>query len=522
MNRLRKWAAYAALMFMVALCAAVAFVPEKAHAQYAPTASGSVTTQNLVPAGAATAGSAVEVILADSRATVTAQITGTYTASGGLSAQVTTDGSNWITLGASSITRMSTGVSAATITSGEQDVYSIPAAGFTKLRITALGAVTGTATITLRASTAAAGSSATGVSSVTIPGTVTTKPLDGASVGPASLSASKTATVTISNASPAVITWTGHALTANTPIVLTTSGSLPTPLVATNTVYVLSVLDANTFTVSLTPGGTAINTSSGGSGTQTATANILWIADLLGYQGATVNVTSAGTSCTITYEGSDDQTTWVTVPGAIVNSFSGANATGTSTTANYFYFPKRLRYFRARVTTYTSGTVTAAGSLMATANAVYSAVGISGNASVVGAGAHAAAISGAPARIGARGRNFGTPYTAVTVDQTTDLVTDFVGNLKTTQEFSFSNITSNATTTVKSGAGLLHTLCINTKGASANTATIYDNTAGSGTKIGTLDTTAGVQCLTYDAVFATGLTIVTATGTAADITVSYR
>lgn len=92
-----------------------------------------------------------------------------------------------------------------------------------------------------------------------------------------------------------------------------------------------------------------------------------------------------------------------------------------------------------------------------------------------------------------------------------------------TDSHSYANIISNATTTVKSGAGNLHAVCLNKVGASANTATIYDNTVGSGTKIGTVDTTqAGVGCLVYDVKFSTGLTIVTATGTAGDITVSYR
>lgn len=85
---------------------------------------------------------------------------------------------------------------------------------------------------------------------------------------------------------------------------------------------------------------------------------------------------------------------------------------------------------------------------------------------------------------------------------------------------SYSNITSNTTTLVKSGAGVLRSIIINTAGSSSNVATLYDNTAGSGTKIATIDTTArGV--LTYDIAFSTGLTIVTATGSAADITVSY-
>lgn len=84
-----------------------------------------------------------------------------------------------------------------------------------------------------------------------------------------------------------------------------------------------------------------------------------------------------------------------------------------------------------------------------------------------------------------------------------------------------NDISTNTTTTVKSGAGFLHTLTINTKGASSNVLTVYDNTAGSGTKIATIDTTTGVTTLTFDVGFATGLTIVTATGTAADVTVSY-
>lgn len=94
--------------------------------------------------------------------------------------------------------------------------------------------------------------------------------------------------------------------------------------------------------------------------------------------------------------------------------------------------------------------------------------------------------------------------------------------LKVEERFSYASITSNATTTVKSGAGFLHRIVINTKGASSNTATIYDNTAGSGTKIGTLDTTGGTASLTYNCAFSTGLTIVTSTGTSADLTVIYR
>ena len=89
-----------------------------------------------------------------------------------------------------------------------------------------------------------------------------------------------------------------------------------------------------------------------------------------------------------------------------------------------------------------------------------------------------------------------------------------------TDQYLYANINSNATTVVKHVPGKLHSIVVNTVSASSNTCTIYDNTAGSGTKIGTLSTlTAGTYL--YDVMFNTGLTIVTATGTAPDITVCY-
>ncbi|TWI18990.1 hypothetical protein IQ15_07016 [Bradyrhizobium yuanmingense] len=82
---------------------------------------------------------------------------------------------------------------------------------------------------------------------------------------------SKVATVTISNASPGVVTLASHGFVANDPVVFSTSGSLPTGLTPGTTYYVKTVLTANTFTVSATAGGAAINTSSAGSGTHSVT-----------------------------------------------------------------------------------------------------------------------------------------------------------------------------------------------------------------------------------------------------------
>jgi hypothetical protein len=87
---------------------------------------------------------------------------------------------------------------------------------------------------------------------------------------------------------------------------------------------------------------------------------------------------------------------------------------------------------------------------------------------------------------------------------------------------SFSNITTTGTTTIKSGAGIFRRLVINTKGSASNTFTIYDNTAGSGTVIATIDTVNSTGSLEYGLAFSTGLTIVSASGTSANATVIYE
>lgn len=81
------------------------------------------------------------------------------------------------------------------------------------------------------------------------------------------------AAVTISVATPGVVTWEDHGLPANSPVKFTTTGVLPSGLTAGTTYYVKTVLDADTFTVSATAGGSAINTTSSpaASGTHTAT-----------------------------------------------------------------------------------------------------------------------------------------------------------------------------------------------------------------------------------------------------------
>lgn len=83
--------------------------------------------------------------------------------------------------------------------------------------------------------------------------------------------ADKTSTVTMTIASPGVVTWTGHTLQNGDEVVFTTTGALPTGLTAGTTYYVINQA-SNTFQVSATVGGSAINTSGTQSGTHTATS----------------------------------------------------------------------------------------------------------------------------------------------------------------------------------------------------------------------------------------------------------
>lgn len=80
-----------------------------------------------------------------------------------------------------------------------------------------------------------------------------------------------TSTVTITNGTPAVVTWAAHGLEAGDPVIFTTTGSLPTGIVADYPYHVIATgLTANTSQFSATLGGSAVATSSAGSGTHTA------------------------------------------------------------------------------------------------------------------------------------------------------------------------------------------------------------------------------------------------------------
>jgi hypothetical protein len=88
-----------------------------------------------------------------------------------------------------------------------------------------------------------------------------------------------TATVTITIATPGVITWTAHGLVTGSPVVFTTTGALPTGITAGTTYFAItsSTLGVNTFQIATSAAnaaaGTAITTSGTQSGVQTGTTS---------------------------------------------------------------------------------------------------------------------------------------------------------------------------------------------------------------------------------------------------------
>ncbi len=78
---------------------------------------------------------------------------------------------------------------------------------------------------------------------------------------------------TISNGEPALVTINTHGLSDDQEVIFHTTGTLPAPLTV-NTVYYVMYLDANTFNLSLTIGGSSIDTTTDGSGTHTVLGKV--------------------------------------------------------------------------------------------------------------------------------------------------------------------------------------------------------------------------------------------------------
>ncbi len=130
--------------------------------------------------------------------------------------------------------------------------------------------------------------------------------------------AQRQSVVTITIATPGVVTWTAHGLAAGQAVTFSTTGALPTGMTAGVTYYVLSPT-VNTFQLAATPGGSAIATSGTQSGTHTGYLTASEIID-----GATVTGLTSGASAVVTRAVLSNGT-WTTTPSGslIVASVTG-------------------------------------------------------------------------------------------------------------------------------------------------------------------------------------------------------
>lgn len=205
--------------------------------------------------------------------------------------------------------------------------------------------------------------------------------------------------------------------------------------------------------------------------------------DVSNYMQGSIQVSGTWTG-TINVQASNDNSNYVNI--IIQSAISSSNLTSTITANGIYIFPINFRYLRIRAT-----------------------------ASMTGTAVGTAELYTMPQQV---------PNNGINAAQSGTWTVGATLSASTTGGYSYNNITTATTTTVKSGVGTLHSITINTPVASG-TITIYDSTTGSGTKIGTITNPAtllqmGPLVAAYDIAFTTGLTIVT-TG-AQDITVVYK
>ena len=302
------------------------------------TASGSITTQNLNPnSGTATAGSTVAITGLNSGGTLVVGVQGSYT--GALSVQVTADGSNWVTL--PQVENLSTAAVTANIASGSTGVWQASLGTINAARVTALAAVTGTATVTVRAGINDIGET---IETALPAGTNTIGAVTGAG--------------TAGTPSGGVLSIQG---VSSGTVVPTQEARLPSALGQQAAANSLGVALANEdvqdqyFT---------------GQSAQTATVNNIIPAtsgssatDATGYQSGSIEVDSTGTAGTYILEGSNSNVNFVTVPMFNITVYTGTPITGavTASAANILYtFPIQYRYIRLRIaSTITGGSIQA-------------------------------------------------------------------------------------------------------------------------------------------------------------------
>jgi len=221
------------------------------------------------------------------------------------------------------------------------------------------------------------------------------------------------------------------------------------------------------------------------------------VGDVRAYHTVSFHFTSIGTGGQMQVQCSNDNSNWVTMVGTQNGGYGSGTGSSVSTitTTGLYVYTLNAHYLRVHTTALTSGTATGVVDLFTSSPMLV----IGNNTNATQSGIWTVQQGSTPSA---------TPW-AVNIAAATS------------GGYSYSHLASNATTTVKSGAGFLHTITINTLGT-ADTATLYDNTTNSGTIIAVINTAVSQGTLTFDCAFSTGLTLVLSGTTAPDLTVNYK
>lgn len=142
----------------------------------------------------------------------------------------------------------------------------------------------------------------------------------------------QTATVTNTNASPAVFTHTAHGLIAGAPVRLAVSGGSLSPNFAAGTTYYVVNPTTNTYDLSATVGGSAINAGGASSGTITATEGI-------GVVSTTTNTPARGTVPALNTVGGFlvNNANIANGPNAGLGTYVGTISTNTASTLDFIF-----------------------------------------------------------------------------------------------------------------------------------------------------------------------------------------
>lgn len=171
--------------------------------------------------------------------------------------------------------------------------------------------------------------------------------------------------VTMTIADPCVITWAAHEFVLWNPISFTTTGALPTGIVASTTYYISKLPSLDTFEVSETIGGVPVRTSGSQSGTHTAT--LQWHKTYKSLQAANTGNSPRKAAGVTWWQDQGASNKWAMFDGSVTSQSVGTTITVRIRTAEFF---DTVAVLNVKGGTYTISTLTSALGITYTTGAV--------------------------------------------------------------------------------------------------------------------------------------------------------